>query len=137
MPRGMKVPEKTKDFKGTMIRLFKNLDKFRKLLIVSLLLAFLSSILSAIAPNKLSDVTNVISDGIKPNVEMFKTISSKMMENVYKNYQIHLPMQSVSDESIPDTDFNQVLANLDEVHKRILLEEFSIDGVVISVDDHQ
>ena len=135
MPRGMKVPEKTKDFKGTMIRLFKNLDKFRKLLIVSLLLAFLSSILSAIAPNKLSDVTNVISDGIKPNVEMFKTISSKMMENVYKNYQIHLPMQSVSDESIPDTDFNQVLANLDEVHKRSLLEEFSIDGVVISVDD--
>ena len=74
MPKGMKVPEKTKDFKGTMIRLFKNLDKFRKLLIVSLLLAFLSSVLSAIAPNKLSDVTNVISDGIKPNVEMFKTI---------------------------------------------------------------
>ena len=135
MPRGMKVPEKTKDFKGTMIRLFKNLDKFRKLLILSLLLAFLSSILSAIAPNKLSDVTNVISDGIKPNVEMFKTISSKMMENVYKNYQIHLPMQSVTDESIPNTDFNQVLANLDEVHKRSLLEEFSIDGVVISVDD--
>ena len=135
MPKGMKVPEKTKDFKGTMIRLFKNLDKFRKLLIVSLLLAFLSSILSAIAPNKLSDVTNVISDGIKPNVEMLKTISSKMMENVYKNYQIHLPMQSVTDESIPNTDFNQVLANLDEVHKRSLLEEFSIDGVVISVDD--
>ena len=135
MPRGMKVPEKTKDFKGTMIRLFKNLDKFRKLLILSLLLAFLSSILSAIAPNKLSDVTNVISDGIKPNVEMFKTISSKMMENVYKNYQIHLPMQSVTDESIPNTDFNQVLANLDLEHKRSLLEEFSIDGVVISVDD--
>ena len=135
MPKGMKVPEKTKDFKGTMIRLFKNLDKFRKLLIVSLLLAFLSSVLSAIAPNKLSDVTNVISDGIKPNVEMLKTISSKMMENVYKNYQIHLPMQSVTDESIPNTDFNQVLANLDEVHKRSLLEEFSIDGVVISVDD--
>ena len=73
MPRGnMKVADKSKDFKGSMKRLFVTLDKWRKLLIISILLALISALLSTIAPNRLSGITDVISDGIKPNVEQQK-----------------------------------------------------------------
>ena len=68
MPKhGMNSNEKVRDFKGSMLRLFKNLDKWRPLLILSVILALLAATLSTIAPNKLADVTDVITEGIKPN----------------------------------------------------------------------
>ena len=68
MPRGRMSTEKSKDFKGSMLRLFKSLDKWRPLLIISVILALIAATLSTIAPNKLADVTDVISEGIKPNI---------------------------------------------------------------------
>ena len=71
MPRPMGrrgIPEKSKDFKGSMIRLFKNLDKYKYLLIGALVIAFISAILSLVAPDKLSDLTDTITNGIKPNI---------------------------------------------------------------------
>ena len=69
MPRrGPRIPEKSKDFKGSMKRLFSSLDKWRYLLIFSLILAMISAILALIAPNRLSDLTDTITDGLVPNV---------------------------------------------------------------------
>ena len=55
-PRG-KIPEKSKDFKGSMKRLFNNLNNFNYLLIFALALGMIRAILALIAPNKLSDLT--------------------------------------------------------------------------------
>ena len=56
MPRpGGRNFEKSKDFKGSIKRLLSNLSNFKILLIIALTLAMVSSILSLIAPNKLSD----------------------------------------------------------------------------------
>ena len=56
MPRPMRgVPEKSKDFKGSIKKLFNSLNKWRYLLMFSLVLAFISAVLALIAPNKLSD----------------------------------------------------------------------------------
>ena len=52
-----------------MIKLFNSLKKWKKALVIALILAFFSAVLSTIAPNRLSDLTNVISDGIKPNTD--------------------------------------------------------------------
>ena len=71
MPRfggGRGVPKKSKDFLGSMKRLFKSLDKWRYLLITSLLLAFISAIIALSTPNKLSSLTDVITEGIKPQL---------------------------------------------------------------------
>ena len=70
MPKPMngKVPETSKNFSASMKRLFKSLDKWKYLFITSLVLALVSAILSLISPNKLSDLTNIITDGIKPNI---------------------------------------------------------------------
>ena len=57
MPRPGRNFEKSKDFKGSIKRLFKSLDRWKVLLYFSLLLAMISSIIALIAPNKLSDLT--------------------------------------------------------------------------------
>ena len=59
--------EKAKDFKGAMKRLFKELKNFRVLITVALILAVLGSILSIAAPNKLSELTDKISEGLVVN----------------------------------------------------------------------
>ena len=71
--------EKSKDFKGTLIKLFKNLDHWKYMLIIATIFAFASAVLSTIGPNKLADVTDVISDGIKPDVAKFEDISKEIL----------------------------------------------------------
>ena len=129
MHRGMKVGEKTKDFTGTMIRLFKNLDKWRKLLIASLILAFLSSVLSTIAPNKLSDVTNVIQDGIKPDTEKFKEVSENIIKNAMTN--------SIKNEIVLSNPNNIIesINNLDVDTKMLILPEIEINKIKVSTLD--
>ena len=63
-----KEVEKVKDFKGTLLRIFSSLNRWKYILVISCILAMFAAILSTIAPNKLADVTDVISEGIKPNV---------------------------------------------------------------------
>ncbi len=69
MPRpGPRSFEKSKDFKGSIKRLFLSLNNWHSLLTIALILAMTSSILSLVAPNKLSDLTDTITSGIKPNL---------------------------------------------------------------------
>jgi ATP-binding cassette subfamily B protein len=64
---GMAPGEKAKDFKNSILRLFKELKDFKVLITVSLVLAALGSILSIFAPNKLSALTDEISNGLVVN----------------------------------------------------------------------
>ena len=56
--------EKPKNLKAAVSRLVKELKRFHVLLIVALILAALSSILSIFAPNKLSEITDIITEGV-------------------------------------------------------------------------
>ena len=93
MPRQREI-EKVNDLKGTLIRLFKNLKNWKYLLIIAVILAMFAAILSTVAPNKLADVTDVITEGIKPrseniekiNKEIYKHINIKEANNL-KNYK--------------------------------------------------
>ena len=67
-PRGNGNIEKSKDFKGTLIKTFNNLGKWKYVLIFALGMATLSAILALVAPNKLSDLTDEITLGITPNI---------------------------------------------------------------------
>ncbi len=137
MPRGnFHTTEKSRDFKASMIRLFQSLDHWRYFLVVSVILALFASILSTIAPNKLADVTDVISDGIKPNVENLRLISEEMMKHAsFPNYE-NTDQRIVS----PDTTENvqnsfQEFQQFDLETQRKIFHEFEIKGVTISVDD--
>ena len=73
-PPGL-VSEKSKDFKGSMKRLIKSLNKWKYSLMVALVFAFISAILGLIAPNRLSDLTNEITKGLQPNINETNVIN--------------------------------------------------------------
>lgn len=73
--------EKSKDFKGSMIRLIKNLKPWKFIMILALTLAMISAILALIAPNRLSKFADLIGEGLVPNTKMFEVISEEMKKN--------------------------------------------------------
>ena len=74
--------EKAKNFKSAISRLFKELKSFHILILIALILAALSSILSIISPNKLSDLTDEISKGLVIKTDVMKEITTKVTESV-------------------------------------------------------
>ena len=73
---------KPKNLKKSLSRLIKELNKYKILIIISLLLAVVGSILSIITPNKLSKLTDEITSGLIINKDNFKTLN----EQIYFNY---------------------------------------------------
>ena len=80
--RGSKPGETAKDFKSAISRLFKELKSFHVLILISLVLAALGSILSILAPDKLSDLTDEISSGLVINKENMAVISEEISKNL-------------------------------------------------------
>ena len=82
MGRGGNPTDKAKDFKGAMKRLFSELKPFRILVYIALILAVLGSIMSIIAPNKLSTLTDEISEGLVINTDNLKTITDTITSSL-------------------------------------------------------
>ena len=125
------VREKSKDFKGSMIKLFNSLNKWKKALVIALILAFFSAVLSTIAPNRLSDLTNVISDGIKPNTDEIKEVTGLIVSNELKGDITYKgTVISVGDQQ-------QVLAVLATMDEDISTDELfnSLDSLPASVKE--
>ena len=78
----MRVSEKSKDFMGSIKKLMKSLSSFKVLIFIALVLAALSSILSLIAPNKLSDLTDEITKGITINTSNMKELEEDLTKNI-------------------------------------------------------
>ncbi len=78
----MRVSEKPKDFMGSIKKLMKSLSSFKVLIFIALVLAALSSILSLIAPNKLSDLTDEITKGITINTSNMKELEKDLTKNI-------------------------------------------------------
>jgi len=82
MPRPNQKQEKAKDLKGTLLRIFKSLNTWRFVLVLSCVLALIGAILSTIAPNRLAKVTDVITESIKPNTKNIEVLNKKIQENM-------------------------------------------------------
>ena len=111
--------EKVNDLKGTVIRLFKNLDNWKYLLVVAVILAMFAAILSTVAPNKLADVTDVITGGIRPRTENIKKITNE----IYANSNIKSPTEMAK--------YNY----LTKEEKIKLLNDFKYEDTVIKKED--
>lgn len=124
------VPEKSKNFSGTLKKLFRSLEKWRVLVIIALVLAVASAILSLITPNKLSELTDTITEGIKPNINE-KTITNIMQSDKISQEDkttFMSIMQESKDSSNDQEKSTEVLANLDKLPESIKKEiEPSID----------
>ena len=78
MPRPNRDVSKAKDFKGAIKRLLKELSGFKKLVIISLVLAALGAILTIVTPDILSDLTDEISEGLVLNKDNFEELTNEV-----------------------------------------------------------
>lgn len=78
----MRINEKPENFVLSIKKLMKSLSSFKILISVAVILAALSSILSLVAPNKLSDLTDEISRGITINTTNMKELENDLTSNV-------------------------------------------------------
>lgn len=67
-----RVAEKPKDFKKSMKKLISYAKKYIPIIIVVIILSSLSSILSIIGPNKLRDITNLVTEGLVAGIDVNK-----------------------------------------------------------------
>ena len=152
MPRPGKsmVHEKSKDFKGSMKRLIGNLKPWKFIMILALFLAMTSAILSLIAPDKLSQLTDTITAGITPNKEKLELISSEISKCFEENkiqekiQNLYVEVELNEEEFIKvNAIFNQLKENDVESNKTLflelpdkvllyLLDDIVVDGTTIS-----
>ncbi len=84
--------EKPKDLKIALKKLFKSLNKYKNKIFISLLLAVLGSILTLIAPNRLSDLVDEISNGLFINKEKLEMVTKDITSNISPdNFKIIIP----------------------------------------------
>ena len=85
-PRGghgpMRTIEKPKNFGEALSKLFKSLNDFKVLLIISLVLAGLSAILALVSPDRLSDLTDEISKGLTINTTNMEKLQDDLLTNL-------------------------------------------------------
>ena len=80
MPREMPSGQ-ANSFKDAIRRLFHELEKYHKLILTALILAVLGAILSILAPNQLSKITDKIAEGLVINTENVELITTEISKN--------------------------------------------------------
>lgn len=155
MPRpGPRTNEKSKDFFDSMKRLLKNLNPWKYVVIFALILAMVSAILSLIAPNKLSDFTDIITDGLKPNTTKLEEITTSIMNNFDTDKLQNKAFHILADSSISQEDSSNIMNLLNELKTvtsqeeaqklflslpdstlLLLIDDIKVDNQVISKED--
>ena len=118
MPRpNSGIPSKSRDFKGSMKRLFSNLKEWRFLMIFALILAMVSAILALVGPNKLSDLADTITLGIQPNLteDNIKSIMSDENISSTDKEKFSIFLEGIKTE----TDSNKLLNDFDTLPESI------------------
>ena len=161
-PGGHNNPDaKAKDFGKAVTRLLKELKSYKLLIIISIVLATTSSILTIFTPNILSDLTDRISEGLIPNKDNIITIKESLEDDLNKdNLKTKLPSilnlnlnestisEILSSDSVSSSDkalFNKflndkdnLLTNLSTLHDSILniiITDSTYDNQLISKED--
>lgn len=157
MPRPMHGNnEKSKDFVGSIKRLLANLKPWKILMGLAITLAFLSAVLSLTAPNKLSSLTDVITNGIKPNTEVLQSVITEITNNFNEaslqeksmliltsenisfedkaTYQEFLAGMQANTAKDQKTILKNILALPDDI-LNILIDDINVNGTTISRED--
>ena len=125
-PMGGGAPgEKANDFKSAMKRLFSELNRFKFLIVISLVLSALSSILSIVAPNKLSDLTDEISKGLVVNKENLQLLTTTIKNNMQEGME-SLKKQQIKQMESMGMSSEQIQTQLSTQNSNSASSEFDI-----------
>ena len=116
MPRHTRQIEKSKDFKGSMLKIIKSLKPWYMGIICSLMLAFISAILALISPKKLATLTDYVTEGITPRISSEKIV--EIMNNPNIPYQDKMVLNNMIN-NVDMTKDDEILKKIDELPKSI------------------
>ena len=149
MPRPGKEQtyEKARDFKSAIKRLFTELNTYKILIIFAFTLAILGAILSILAPNRLSSLTDEISAGLVINQDNLEALNKKASENLneekLKEILPELLSPDVSEENIKNiltdekikdkdkTKFQEILNKMEENQNEAFSELSSLPNSIL------
>ena len=122
MPKPMGKPgsnnfDKANDFRGAMKKLVHYLNKFHTLIIIAFVLAAVSSILSIIAPDHLSNLTDIISDGLTPNIS--ETTINEIMSSDTISFEDKQEFMSIMSGISEDSSSSEIFAAIDTMPESV------------------
>lgn len=149
--------EKAKDFVGTWKKLLGYIRRYLAAIVVALICAVAGTVLTLAGPDKLSDMTNTITGGVKPDTEKLQTIAQVMSENIQDNMETlaenmtagvsdsealrETLMQAVMSgdialdfQALQENDMSAILALPDSV-LAMLFPDIEMNGSLISWED--
>lgn len=106
--------EKPKDLKSSIKRLTKELKDFKLLIGLSIVLAIVGSILTIITPNKLSDMVDEISLGIKPRVENIEPIAENIQKGMKNRGLVSITIDGVEISVEDQMEFAKIMQKSQE-----------------------
>ena len=86
MGHGRGPAEKPANFKGTWKKLIKYCRKYVFAMVIALICAAIGTVFTLIGPDMLSDLTDTITQGIKPNSEKLEDITKAIGDNFGTNF---------------------------------------------------
>ena len=144
MPRHEKI-EKSKDFKGSIKKLIISLKEYHLSIIISLILAMFSAILSLVSPNKLSELADYITECLKPNNEKLTEITTMIYQkgisnfyDIYKsNENLTVPEKNMLDAINTENQQEEIIAfnSLSQETLENILKNLTINEITITKDD--
>ncbi len=118
MGRSMGAGEKPKDLVGIWKKLLGYCKKYMAFLIIAIICASVGTVCTLIGPDKLSDMTDEITSGIKPDTDELEKITNAMSDNISDNMQ---------------TVLGAIAANVSDPQN--MQPEIEINGSDISLED--
>ena len=140
--------EKARDFKAAIKRLFHEINTYKILIVAAFTLAILGSILSILAPNRLSSLTDEISAGLVINSDNMEALNKKVSENLSednlkkilikvlnpdiseKNIRSILTDNSISNED--KTKFQEILTKMEDNQNEAFSELSSLPNSILN-----
>ena len=140
--------EKARDFKAAIKRLFHEINTYKILIVAAFTLAILGSILSILAPNRLSNLTDEISAGLVINSDNMEALNKKVSENLSEdnlkkilikvlnpdisenNIRSILTDNSISNED--KTKFQEILSKMEDNQNEAFSELSSLPNSILN-----
>jgi ATP-binding cassette subfamily B protein len=117
MPRPGSRIEKSKDFKGSMKKLIKSLKNWYAPILFALCLAFFSAIMALIAPNKLSDLADYITEGLRPHIS--ENVIQEIMTSDEISTEDKMKMQEIMSGLDANSKTEELLEAMDQLPEDI------------------
>ena len=118
------APTKPKDFKKSIMRLFKELNSYKVLVIISIILAVASTILTIFCPNKMADLTDEIRYGLTINTSALNEVVAKTSEKFASNRLEDIEVSGVTISPQDQIVFMSIMEKVDGKEKTSLYKAY-------------